>query len=74
MTAAATAAAAAASPAPAEHLLLSSAVRGEDGKLLLDLDGIASRAGHGVTVPYKLFEMFLALHAHVLVDRHGERR
>ena len=70
MTAAAAAAAATASAPSAERLLLSGAVSGEDGKLLLNLDGIAGRAGHGVAVPYKLLEMLLALHAHVLVDRH----
>src|SRR5439155_12269860 len=46
------------------------AVSREDGELLEHVLGAAIRTVGIVTVPDELLEMRLALHAHVLVDRH----
>src|SRR5215475_13275233 len=70
-SAAATApAAATASRTRAEARLLGGAVSGEHGELLAHVRGAAVRAVRVVTVPDELLEMRLALHAHVLVNRH----
>src|SRR5436190_2921683 len=54
----------------AEARLLGGAVSGEHGELLAHVRGAAVRAVGVVTVPDELLEVRLALHAHVLVDRH----
>jgi len=50
--------------------LLDGAGSGEHGELLAHVLGTAIRAVGIVTVPDELLEMRLALHAHILVDRH----
>src|SRR5213076_2227757 len=54
----------------AEARLLGGAVSGEHGELLAHVRGAAVRAVGVVTVPDELLEVRLALHAHVLVNRH----
>src|SRR5206468_1087765 len=68
--AAAAAASATATPA-AEARLSLGAVRGEHGQLALHLRGPAVGTGRVPAAPDELLEVGLALHAHVLVDRHG---
>src|ERR671936_332836 len=68
--AAAAGAAAAAAPT-AERGLLGGAVRGEYRELPLDLRRLTVGAADRLAVPHELLEVRLALHAHVLVDRHG---
>src|SRR3954471_20094719 len=67
---AATASAATTATGRAEARLLGGAVSREDGELLAHVLGAAIRTVGVVTVPDELLEMRLALHAHVLVDRH----
>ena len=50
--------------------LLGGAVSCEHGELLADVRGLAIGTADGFPVPHELLEMRLALHAHVLVDRH----
>src|SRR5262245_48082808 len=68
---AATAAASGTAAPAAEALLSLGAVRGEHGQLAFHLRGAAVGTGRVPAAPDKLLEVRLALHAHVLVDRHG---
>src|SRR3954452_8538712 len=54
----------------AKARLLGGAVSREDGELLAHVLGTAIRTIGVVTVPDELLEVRLALHAHVLIDRH----
>src|SRR4029434_9593775 len=54
----------------AEGRLLGGAVSGEHGELLAHMRGVAVGAADRFPVPDELLEVRLALHAHVLVDRH----
>ena len=55
---------------PAVARLLGGAVSREHGELLAHVRGLAVGAAHRFPVPDELLEVRLALHAHVLVDRH----
>ncbi len=70
--AAAAAAAAAATAGPAERRLGGRAVHRKGGDLLQDVGRVARRAADDLVVAAdELVEVLLALHARVLVDRHG---